>query len=175
MSESTTTAKELMEDASVNVHEKTRGAFEAVKQSGPVQSYVMPMVEWFRDKFNRSPMMVRVTLITFGILSAVPVGCFMGFMSVVTLGCLIVGAIAFTVVEGGFGMFGSAFLLPALGLVLLITGAMGLFGLVLYIGYRAVSYVIGAIWGPGQKQEVQRAVERGAEKAGQGAEDATRS
>lgn len=88
-----------MEDTTVQVQEKTRGALEAVKQSGPVQRYVMPTVDWFRDKFNRSPMMVRVTLITFGILGSVPLACFLGFMGVVTVGCLIIGGIAFAIVE----------------------------------------------------------------------------
>jgi hypothetical protein len=67
-------------------------------------------------------------------------------------------------------MFASAFLLPALGLVLLITGALGLFGLVIYSVYRVASYVVGAIWGPGQK----RSMERGAERIGQSAEETLR-
>lgn len=72
-------------------------------------------------------------------------------------------------------MFASAFLLPALGLVLLITGALGLFGLVIYAVYRVASYMIGVVWGPGQRREAQRTIERGAERAGQSAEDVFRS
>jgi len=99
MSETATSARERMEGTTIQVQEKTRGALEAVRQSSPVQRYVMPTVDWFRDKFNKSPMMIRVTMLTFALLSAVPVACFSGFMSVVTVGCLIVGGIAFAIVE----------------------------------------------------------------------------
>ncbi|KAI8356959.1 hypothetical protein B0O80DRAFT_446224 [Mortierella sp. GBAus27b] len=96
-------------------------------------------------------------------------------MGVVTVGCLIVGGIAFTIVEGGFAMFASAFLLPALGFVLLITGALGLFGLTIYGIYRVGASVIGMIWGPGQSQEVQHAVEHGAETVARLAEQPLRT
>jgi hypothetical protein len=67
-------------------------------------------------------------------------------------------------------MFASAFLLPALGFALLITGALGLFGLTIYGIYRVGASVIGMIWGPAQSQEVQRTVEHGAERVARLAE-----
>ncbi|KAI7831311.1 hypothetical protein BC939DRAFT_438189 [Gamsiella multidivaricata] len=72
-------------------------------------------------------------------------------------------------------MFASAFLLPALGLVLLITSALGLFGLVVFTGYRFVCYVVGIIWGQGPRREVQHTIEGESEKAGQTVENTARN
>ncbi|ORZ28625.1 hypothetical protein BCR41DRAFT_391071 [Lobosporangium transversale] len=166
---SSSSAREMM-DESEELQEKARSTLDTVRRSGIVQNYIMPTVNWVRQKYSSAPMLIRITLMSFFILSAVPLACFAGFMGVVTLGCLIVGGIAFTI--GGFAMFASAFLLPALGLVLLITGALGLFGAVVYAGYSLTSYVVGAIMGPGQKRELQRTVGRGTEHAARSAEEA---
>lgn len=63
-------------------------------------------------------------------------------------------------------MFASAFLIPALGVVLLITGGVGLFGLVVYAVYRVASYIVGVVWGPGQRRELQRTVGQFVEDGG---------
>ncbi|KAF9181593.1 hypothetical protein BGZ51_005309 [Haplosporangium sp. Z 767] len=165
MSGSMLSAHEAMEDASIKISETTSAAAATVKQSGIVQNYAMPVWSMVRRRYNQSPMVLKISILSFAALSAVPIGCFMGFMGLITLGCMIVGGIAFTVVEGGFAMFGSAFLLPALGLVLLMTGALSLFGLVVWGGYVFTCYVVGIIWGPGEKRDIQRNVERGVDRA----------
>ncbi|KAF9291233.1 hypothetical protein BGZ68_004753 [Mortierella alpina] len=159
------TAHEIMEDTSIKVTESTQAALATVKQSGIVQNYVMPVMRYGRQKYDQSPVVLKVALVSFAALSAIPVTCFLGFMAMITLGCLIVGGLAFTIVEGGFAVFGSAFLFPALGVVLLVSGALGLTALVAHVCYLITMYFVGVIWGGGQKREVQRTVERGAEKA----------
>ncbi|KAK3843599.1 MAG: hypothetical protein J3R72DRAFT_440376 [Linnemannia gamsii] len=62
----------------------------------------MPAVNYARTKYQASGLLVKITIITFLALSAVPLACFAGFMGIVTLGCLIVGGIAFSVVEVTF-------------------------------------------------------------------------
>ncbi|KAI1321629.1 hypothetical protein EDD11_003109 [Mortierella claussenii] len=165
MSTTAASARNMMEDNTLMVQEKARTTLESVRQSGVVQNYIKPVTDYGRRKYQQSPRLVQITLMAFSALSAVPLACFAGFMAVVTLGCLIVGGIAFTIVEGGFAMLASAFLLPALGLVLLITGALGLFGGVMYAGYIFACYVIGLIWGQGQKRDIQRMAGRAAEQA----------
>jgi len=99
MSTSSQTAHDIMEDTSVKVTESTQAALDTVKRSGVVQNYAMPMVRYVRQKYDQSPMVIKVALVSFGALSAIPVTCFLGFMAMITLGCLIVGGIAFTIVE----------------------------------------------------------------------------
>lgn len=62
-------------------------------------------------------------------------------------------------------MFASAFLLPALGVVCLVSAALGLFGLVMYAGYMFTCYVIGLIWGSAAKRDVRGNVQQGTEQA----------
>ncbi|KAF9092742.1 hypothetical protein BGX23_003957 [Mortierella sp. AD031] len=175
MASTAQSARDIMTDASLKVTETTRDTVSAVKRSGPVQNYILPAFNYLRTRYNNSSILVKITVMTFAVLSAVPLACFIAFMGVITLGCLIVGGIAFSVVEGGFAMFGSAFLLPALGVVCLVSAALGLFGLVMYAGYMFTCYVIGIIWGTGAKRDVQRLGERGAERAQDVAQKATGS
>ncbi|KAI8596354.1 hypothetical protein EDD21DRAFT_408436 [Dissophora ornata] len=165
MTETAMSAHDQLKDASIGVQDTTKEALESMKRLGFVQQYVLPTFDWLKDKLYRSSVVVRITILTFLALSAVPIGCFIGFMGVVTLGCLIVGGIAFAIVEGGFAVFASAFLLPALGLVLLITCALGLFGSVIYGGYRFATYVVGVVWGQGSKRDHQHMIEHGAVKS----------
>ncbi|KAK3838586.1 MAG: hypothetical protein JOS17DRAFT_786505 [Linnemannia elongata] len=165
MASTSSLAHDIMTDASVKVSETTRDTVSAVRRSGPVQNYIMPAFNYTRQRYQSSGPLVKITLMTFAALSAIPLACFTGFMGVVTLGCLIVGGIAFTIVEGGFAMFASAFLLPALGVVCLVSAALGLFGLVMYAGYMFTCYVIGLIWGSAAKRDVRGNVQQGTEQA----------
>ncbi|KAG0375879.1 hypothetical protein BGX24_008561 [Mortierella sp. AD032] len=175
MSTTASSARDMMADTSLKVTETTRDAVSTIKRSGPVQNYVMPAFNYAHTKYQTSGPLVKITIMTFLALSAVPLACFAGFMGVVTLGCLIVGGIAFSVVEGGFAMFASAFLLPALGVVCLVSAALGLFGLVMWSGYMFTCYVIGIIWGTGPKRDIQRNIQQGAETAHATAQRATAS
>ncbi|KAF9126332.1 hypothetical protein BGW39_006698 [Mortierella sp. 14UC] len=168
-------AHEVMADTSLKVTETTRDAVATIQRSGPVQSYVIPAYNYVRTWYQNAGPLVKVTIITFLALSAIPLACFAGFMGVVTLGCLVVGGIAFAIVEGGFLMFASAFLLPALGVVCLVSAALGLFGLVMWSGYMFTCYVVGIIWGTGPKQDIQRNVQQGAEQAQAATQKATTS
>ncbi|ORZ08749.1 hypothetical protein BCR41DRAFT_373056 [Lobosporangium transversale] len=102
-------------------------------------------------------------------MSAIPLGCFTAFMSLVTLGCLIVGGIGITIVEGGFAILGSAFLLPALGVALLIACGVGLVALFAYTAYTVICYVIAFFRIAPDSREVRRQAsemaERGKERA----------
>ncbi|KAG0218456.1 hypothetical protein B0O80DRAFT_497008 [Mortierella sp. GBAus27b] len=120
----------------------------AVRDSSLVRRYIHPPFAWTVNKYQQSPRPVRLLLMSFGVMSVVPVGCFLGFMGVVTLGCLIVGGIAFAIVEGGFALFGSAFLLPALGVALLVACGMGIFSLCISLSYKSANYVIGFFRSP---------------------------
>jgi hypothetical protein len=99
MAATASSAHAIMTDASLKVSETTRDTVSAVKRSGPVQNYVMPAWNFIRQKYQNAGPLVKITLMTFGALSAIPLTCFFGFMSVVTVGCLIVAGIAFTIVE----------------------------------------------------------------------------
>ncbi|OAQ31208.1 hypothetical protein K457DRAFT_17691 [Linnemannia elongata AG-77] len=175
MASTASSARDIMTDASLKVSETTRDTVSAVRRSGPVQNYIMPALNYTRQKYQSSGPLVKITLMTFAALSAIPMACFAGFMGVVTLGCLIVGGIGFTIVEGGFAMFASAFLLPALGVVCLVSAALELFGLVMYAGYMFTCYVIGLIWGSAPKSNLRGNVQQGADQAQTAAQRATGS
>ncbi|KAF9936722.1 hypothetical protein BGZ65_002084 [Modicella reniformis] len=138
----------MAEDTSRQVGESTRAALSTVQRTSMVQRYIRPSYDWVVSKYQQSPTAVRLMLAGFGAMSAIPVGCFLAFMGVVTLGCLIVGGIAFAIVEGGFALFGSAFLLPALGVALLISSGVGIVTLFLYCCYIVAIYVVSFFRGP---------------------------
>lgn len=62
-------------------------------------------------------------------------------------------------------MFASAFLLPAMGVVCLVSAALGLFGLVMYTGYLFTCYAVGLIWGSAPKRDVRGNIQQGVEQA----------
>lgn len=105
MASTSSLAHDIMTDASVKVSETTRDTVSAVRRSGPVQNYIMPAFNYTRQRYQSSGPLVKITLMTFAALSAIPLACFTGFMGVVTLGCLIVGGIAFTIVEVWINFF----------------------------------------------------------------------
>ncbi|KAG0257939.1 hypothetical protein BG011_003670 [Mortierella polycephala] len=130
MSASMTSAHEAMGDDSIKVSETVPAAAATIKQSGVVQNYAMPAWSMAKRRYNQSPMVLKISVLSFAALSAVPIGCFMGFMGLITVGCMIVSGIVFTAVEGGFAM-------------------------------------LGIVWSPGDKRDIQRNVERGMDKAQQ--------
>jgi len=79
--------------------ETTKAALSSVQSSGLVQHYVKPAYAYLWGKYSQSPTLVRWLIFGFVAMSAIPIGCFLGFMSLVTIGCLIVGGIAFAIVE----------------------------------------------------------------------------
>ncbi|OAQ24174.1 hypothetical protein K457DRAFT_1880849 [Linnemannia elongata AG-77] len=130
-----------------------------------VQRYVFPPAGYLKNRYVQAPTGVKIGVIGFGAMSAIPLGCFMGFMGLVTLGCFIVGGIGFTIVEGGFAMFGSVFLLPALGVSLLVACGVGLISMVAYIGYLMVCVVLCMICGQGDTREVRRRIREAKQRA----------
>lgn len=92
-------AKEVAQEAPQIVASKAQSALESVKNMGIVQRYVLPPVGYLKQRYVQAPVTIKIGLIGFGAMSAIPLGCFLGFMSLVTLGCLIVGGIGFTIVE----------------------------------------------------------------------------
>lgn len=88
-----------IEGTSQRVGESAQSALSSMRHSNLVQRYVNPPSAWVANKYQQSPAPVRFLLMGFGAMSAIPIGCFLGFMGVVTLGCLVVGGIAFTIVE----------------------------------------------------------------------------
>ncbi|KAF9911245.1 hypothetical protein EC991_004469 [Linnemannia zychae] len=175
MSATASSARDIMADTSLKVTETTRDAVSTIQRSGPVQNYVMPTYNYARIRYQNAGPLVKIIIMTFLALSAIPLACFTGFLGMVTLGCLVVGGIGFSVVEGGFAMFASAFLLPALGVVCLVSAALGLFGLVMWSGYMFTCYVIGVIWGTGPKRDIQRNIQQGADQAQAAGQRATTS
>ena len=98
-SSSRQSTQEIAEDMGSKVTENTRQVVNTVKQFSLVQKYITPAAHYVQQKYRQCPAVVRFSLLTFAALSAVPVACFMGFMAMVTIGCLIVAGIAFTIVE----------------------------------------------------------------------------
>lgn len=105
MASTSSLAHDIMTDTSLKVSETTRDTVSAVRRSGLVQNYIMPTFNYTRQKYQSSGSLVKITLMTFAALSAIPLACFTGFMGVVTLGCLIVGGIGFTIVEVWVNLF----------------------------------------------------------------------
>lgn len=99
MAATASSARDIMTDATLKVSETTRDTVSAVKRSGPFQNYLMPAWNYTRQKYQNAGPLVKIMLMTFGALSAIPLACFLGFMGVVTVGCLIVAGIGFTIVE----------------------------------------------------------------------------
>lgn len=151
-------ARDAAQEAPQMVASKAQSALESVKQIGIVQRYVLLPAGYLKTRYVQAPTSVKIGVIGFGAMSAIPLGCFMGFMGLVTLGCLIVGGIGMTIVEGGFAIFGSVFLLPALGVSLLVACGVGLVSMVAYAGYLMACAVLGMIWDQGDTREVQRQV-----------------
>ncbi|KAG0046929.1 hypothetical protein BGZ89_005114 [Linnemannia elongata] len=149
-------ARDVAQEAPQIVTSKAQSTLEYVKQMGIVQRYVLPPAGYLKNRYVRAPTSFKIGVIGVGAMSAIPLGCFMGFMGLVTLGCFIVGGIGFTIVEGGFAMFGSVFLLPALGVSLLIACCVGLVSMVAYVGYLMACAVLGMIWGQVDTRGAQR-------------------
>ncbi|KAG0226355.1 hypothetical protein BGW42_003690 [Actinomortierella wolfii] len=142
------------------VGEITQGVVDRVGQSTFVQRMIVTPTRFVLQKYNESPLFVKLSLATFAVLSAVPVACFLGFMGVVAVGLLVVGGLSFAIVEGGFGVFASLFLLPALGIALLVAGGVGLTALLVYASYAAISFGIGMFRGRGAQTEFENKAER---------------
>ncbi|KAG9061925.1 hypothetical protein KI688_006642 [Linnemannia hyalina] len=138
-------ARDAAQEAPQIVASKAQSALESVKQMGIVQRYVLPPAGYLKNRYVHAPTGVKIGVIGFGAMSAIPLGCFMGFMGVVTLGCFIVGGIGLIAVESGFAMLGSVFLLPALGVSLLVACGVGLVSMVAYVGYLMACAVLGMI------------------------------
>lgn len=147
---------------------KAQSVLESVKQMDVVQRYVFPPAGYLNNQYVQAPTSVKIGVIWFGAMSAIPLGCFKGFMGLVTLGCLIVGGVGFTIVEGGFAMFGSVFLLPALGVSLLIACGVGLISMAAYVGYLMACAVLGMICGQGDTREARRRIRVAKQRAHDG-------
>ncbi|OAQ22310.1 hypothetical protein K457DRAFT_143517 [Linnemannia elongata AG-77] len=147
---------------------KAQSVLESVKQMDVVQRYVFPPAGYLKNRYVQAPTGVKIGVIGFGAMSAIPLGCFMGFMGLVTFGCLIVGGVGFTIVEGGFAMFGSVFLLPALGVSLLVACGVGLISMVAYVGYLMACAVLGMICGQGDTSEARRRIQEAKQRAHDG-------
>ncbi|KAF9933963.1 hypothetical protein FBU30_003907 [Linnemannia zychae] len=174
MAAKASSAHDMMRDTGQKFTESTRETVSAVQRFGPVQNYVMPMIRYVHTKYQASSPLVKIMILTFAALSAIPVACYIGFMGAVTMGCLVVGGIAFIIVEGAFAMFGSAFLLPALGVVCLVSAALGLFTAVMYAGYMFSCYMLAIILGPTEsKRDIRGNIQQGEQQAHTIAQKAT--
>ncbi|KAF9906621.1 hypothetical protein EC991_000422 [Linnemannia zychae] len=147
---------------------KAQSALDSIKQWSLIQRYVMSPAGYLKQRYIRAPRIVKIGLIGVGAMSAIPLACFAGFMAMVTLGLLIVGGIAFTIVESVFAMFGSIFLLPTLGVSFLVACGVGLVSLVAQVCYVIACGFLGMIWGGGKMREGQRQMREAGQRAEQG-------
>ncbi|KAF9140373.1 hypothetical protein BG015_001691 [Linnemannia schmuckeri] len=161
-------ARDVAQEAPQIMTSKAQSALESVKQMGIVQRYVLPPAGYLKSRYVQAPTSIKLGVIGFGAMSAIPLSCFLGFMVLVTLGCLIVGGIGLTIVESGFAMFGSVFLLPALGVSLLVACGVGLLSMVAYVGYLMVCAVLGMIWGQGDMRGTQRQIREAGRRVDEG-------
>ena len=65
-------------------------------------------------------------------------------------------------------MFGSVFLLPALGVSLLVACGVGLISMVAYVGYLMACAVLGMICGQGDTREARRRIREAKQRAHRG-------
>lgn len=93
--------RDVGESVLATATDKTKSLYSKVTNNWLVASYVRPAGTKVKGLYDRCPALVKVTLLALAALSAIPLACFFGFMAVVTAGCLIVGGIAFTIVEVG--------------------------------------------------------------------------
>ncbi|KAF9947898.1 hypothetical protein BGZ70_002445 [Mortierella alpina] len=150
----------MAQDVSTTVTDKTASLVTALRNTSIAQNYILPVLRRARQTYDQSHWTIKVFIASAVAMSAVPVLCFLAFMSVVTVGCLIVAAVAFTIVEGGFSLFGSVFLMPALGVTFLLAGGVGLLFFVLWTCYRMTLTIVGFVWGPGQQRRVEDKTEQ---------------
>jgi hypothetical protein len=94
-----TQARDVAQETPQVVASKAQSALESVKQMGIVQRYVLPPAGYLKNRYVHAPTSVKIGVIGFRAMSTISLGCFMEFMGLVTLGCLIVGGIGFTIVE----------------------------------------------------------------------------
>ncbi|KAG0070348.1 hypothetical protein BGZ92_004489, partial [Podila epicladia] len=147
-SSSTQQARDAGVTALATAQDKTKSLYSKLTSNWVVVGYVRPAGSKVKSWYDRCPVLVKATLLALAALSAVPLACFFGFMTVVTAGCLIVGGIAFTIVEGGFATFASAFLIPTLGVTSLMAFGVGMTVLVARVCYRMLMYGIGFFKSP---------------------------
>lgn len=93
------TAKEMMLDESKKAAEKAMSSFRAVANTGFCKNVLLPFWNGVKSLYNRAPLLARVGILIVVGMSIIPVGCFAGFMTIITVGCFVLGAIAFSVVE----------------------------------------------------------------------------
>ncbi|KAG0082627.1 hypothetical protein BGZ93_002346, partial [Podila epicladia] len=98
-SSSTQQARDAGVTALATAQDKTKSLYSKLTSNWVVVGYVRPAGSKVKSWYDRCPVLVKATLLALAALSAVPLVCFFGFMTVVTAGCLIVGGIAFTIVE----------------------------------------------------------------------------
>ncbi|KAK3814500.1 MAG: hypothetical protein J3R72DRAFT_461905 [Linnemannia gamsii] len=97
--QTTEAAQEAAQETPLIIPTKARSALDSLKQFSLVQRYILTPAGFIRQRYVQSPLIVKVGLIGLGTMSAIPVGCFVGFMGMVTLGVLFVEGIALAVVE----------------------------------------------------------------------------
>ncbi|KAF9972649.1 hypothetical protein BGZ73_004213 [Actinomortierella ambigua] len=163
----TSFVKDVYEVSAQKATEMTKGAAASVRESTLVRRLVVPPARFAAQTYNNSPVFVKFSLLTFAAMSTVPIACFLGFMGVVATGLLVIGGIAFAIIEGGFGLFASMFLLPALGVSLLIAGGVGLTSLFMYGSYLAIMFGIGVVRGRGEQAEIEAKARSMGERVGQ--------
>ncbi|KAF9579521.1 hypothetical protein BGW38_004183 [Lunasporangiospora selenospora] len=152
--------------------ENAKSVVIKMKDSSPVQNYMLPAVRSGIQIYRQSSTSIKVGLLSFGAMGVIPLGCFIGFMAIVTLGCLIVAGIGIMVVEGGFFIFASTFLLPALGFALLIASGLTMFSLTIYGCYFIARYIVNIFRGQTKRPEPQKAIHQGRERIVQAVEQA---
>ncbi|KAG0256895.1 hypothetical protein DFQ27_005410 [Actinomortierella ambigua] len=151
--------KDQYDTGAEKAKEMTRDAVETVRQSTLVQRLIVPPTRFVVRKYNDSPVFLKFSLATFAAMSAIPIACFLGFMSIVAVSLLLVGGIAFAVIEGGFGLFASMFLFPALGVSLLVAGGVGVTFLFMYASYLVIAFGIGVVRGRGDEIDAENRAE----------------
>ncbi|KAG9061160.1 hypothetical protein KI688_007498 [Linnemannia hyalina] len=133
------------------VASKAQSALESVNQMGIVQHYVFPPAGYLKNLYVQAPTSVKIGVVGFGAMSAFPLGCFMGFMGFV-----------------GFAIFSLVFLLPALGVSLLVACGVGLVSMVAYVGYLLSCAVLSMIWGHGDLRKAKRQIREAKQRANKG-------
>ncbi|KAG0339200.1 hypothetical protein BG000_002624 [Podila horticola] len=149
-------ARDAGEAALATAQDKTKTLYSKLTSNWVVAGYVRPAGTKVKGWYDRCPMLLKATLLALAALSAIPLACFFGFMAIVTAGCLIVGGIAFTIVEGGFATFASAFLIPTLGVTGLMAFGVGMTVLVARVCYKMLMYGVGFFKSPNLKAESEK-------------------
>ncbi|KAF9100449.1 hypothetical protein BGX29_006591 [Mortierella sp. GBA35] len=101
-------------------------------------------------------MVLKLTIVTSGAAFLFLFACYLGFLAMVTAGCLLFGGMIAIIVQSGLFFVGSNTLLPMLVLSILIAYGVGLVFLLAYVEYLLVRAIFDVATGRDSNYKILR-------------------